>query len=56
MGEVERLVAKLQQLRQDADSAEERAASVTEEAKELAHVSLLSLMIAGDDVSHICWL
>lgn len=40
MGEVERLVAKLQQLRSDADSAEERAASVTEEAKELAQVHM----------------
>lgn len=39
VGEVERLVAKLQQLRSDADSAEERAGSVTEEAKELAQVT-----------------
>ena len=35
--QVERLVAKLQQLKQDADNAEERAASVSEEAKELVH-------------------
>lgn len=34
---MERLVAKLQQLRQDADQAEERAAQVSEEAKQLAH-------------------
>lgn len=33
---MERLVAKLQQLRQDADQAEERAAQVSEEAKQLA--------------------
>ena len=41
VGEVERLVAKLQQLRSDADQAEERAASVTEESKELAQVSTI---------------
>ena len=35
--QVERLVAKLQQLKQDADAAEERAAAVSQEAKELAH-------------------
>jgi len=34
--QVERLVAKLEQLRSDANMAEERAASVSEEAKELA--------------------
>lgn len=34
--QVERLVAKLEQLRNDANMAEERAASVSEEAKELA--------------------
>ena len=34
--QVERLVAKLEQLRSDAAMAEERAASVSEEAKELA--------------------
>ena len=34
--QVERLVAKLEALRQDADQAEERAAQVSEEAKELA--------------------
>lgn len=34
---MERLVSKLQQLRQDADQAEERAAQVSEEAKQLAH-------------------
>ena len=33
---MERLVAKLQQLRQDADQAEERAAQVSDEAKQLA--------------------
>ena len=38
VGEVERLVSKLQQLRQDADQAEERATQVTEEAKELVQV------------------
>ena len=31
------MVAKLQQLKQDADAAEERAAAVSQEAKELAH-------------------
>ncbi|DBA72867.1 hypothetical protein WJX79_001946 [Trebouxia sp. C0005] len=36
VGEVERLVAKLEQLKHDANMAEERAASVSEEAKELA--------------------
>ena len=35
--QVERLVSKLQQLKQDADAAEERAAAVSQEAKELAH-------------------
>ncbi len=35
--QVERLVAKLEQLRSDANAAEERAAAVSEEAKELAH-------------------
>ena len=30
-------MSKLQQLRQDADQAEERAAQVSEEAKQLAH-------------------
>jgi len=34
--QVERLVAKLEQLRNDANMAEERASSVSEEAKELA--------------------
>ena len=34
--QVERLVAKLEQLRSDANTAEERAASVSEESKELA--------------------
>lgn len=34
--QVERLVAKLEQLKHDANMAEERAASVSEEAKELA--------------------
>ena len=34
--QVERLVAKLEQLKNDANMAEERAASVSEEAKELA--------------------
>ncbi|KAL3153735.1 hypothetical protein ABBQ32_013329 [Trebouxia sp. C0010 RCD-2024] len=36
VGEVERLVAKLANLRRDADQAEERAVQVSEEAKELA--------------------